>query len=157
MIQIITKFPEVKQTLSQVGRTNDGTDPKGFFNVQIQVDLKPKKEWARPITTEKLIDEMDEQLRKIPGYVFNYSQPIRDNVEEAVAGVNAALAVKIFGSDFERLDNTADTVMNQLKTVSGIEDLGVLRNLGQPEFRIELDQQKMARLWSQYPGCKCCD
>ncbi|HMH32558.1 MAG TPA: efflux RND transporter permease subunit, partial [Puia sp.] len=145
MIQIITKFDEVKQTLSQIGRTNDGTDPKGFYNVQIQVDLKSKEDWKRSITTEQLIDEMDEQLRKIPGCVYNYSQPIRDNVEEAVAGVNAALAVKIFGTDFIRLDKTADTVMEVLKTVYGIHDLGVLRNLGQPEFRIELNQQLMAR------------
>jgi cobalt-zinc-cadmium resistance protein CzcA len=144
MIDILAKFPEVKQTLSQVGRTNDGTDPKGFFNVQIQVDLKPKKEWKRSITGEQLIDEMDKQLRKFPGITFNYSQPIRDNVEEAVAGVNAALAVKIFGPNFKLLDDKADSVLNVLKTVRGIEDLGVLRNLGQPEFRIELDQRKMA-------------
>jgi len=144
MIEILSKFPEVQQTLSQIGRTNDGTDPKGFFNVQIQVDLKPKKQWGRKITVEALIDEMDQQLRKLPGVVFNYSQPIRDNVEEAVAGVNAALAVKIFGPDFKTLDLKADSVLNVLKTVRGIEDLGVLRNLGQPEFRIELDQPKMA-------------
>jgi cobalt-zinc-cadmium resistance protein CzcA len=87
---------------------------------------------------------MDEQLRKFPGIVFNYSQPIRDNVEEAVAGVNAAMAVKIFGPDFHILDSLADKVKDGLATVKGIEDLGVLRNLGQPEFRIELDQQKMA-------------
>jgi heavy metal efflux system protein len=144
MIDILSKFSEVKQTLSQIGRTNDGTDPKGFFNVQIQVDLKPKKQWDRKITDEELIDEMDKQLRKLPGIVFNYSQPIRDNVEEAVAGVNAALAVKIFGPDFQVLDSKADSIATVLKTVRGIEDLGVLRNLGQPEFRIELDQQKMA-------------
>jgi cobalt-zinc-cadmium resistance protein CzcA len=144
MVDILTKFPEVKQTLSQVGRTNDGTDPKGFFNVQIQVDLRQKKEWKRNITEDQLIDEMDAQLRKFPGITFNYSQPIRDNVEEAVAGVNAALAVKIFGPDFNYLDSLADAVKDQLKTVRGIEDLGVLRNLGQPEFRIQLDQQKMA-------------
>ena len=144
MINILSKFSEVKQTLSQIGRTNDGTDPKGFFNVQIQVDLKPKKQWDRKITDEELIDEMDKQLRKLPGIVFNYSQPIRDNVEEAVAGVNAALAVKIFGPDFQVLDSKADSIATVLKTVRGIEDLGVLRNLGQPEFRIELDQQKMA-------------
>lgn len=144
MIDILKVFPEVKQTLSQVGRTNDGTDPKGFFNVQIQVDLKPKKEWRRRISEEELIDAMDVQLRKLPGIVFNYSQPIRDNVEEAVAGVNAALAVKIFGPDFLTLDSTANKVMDVLKGVKGIDDLGVLRNLGQPEFRITLDQQKMA-------------
>jgi cobalt-zinc-cadmium resistance protein CzcA len=144
MVDVLTKFPEVKQTLSQVGRTNDGTDPKGFFNVQIQVDLKPKKQWKRGITEDELIDEMDKQLKKFPGIVFNYSQPIRDNVEEAVAGVNAALAVKIFGHDFNTLDSLSNRVMDELKKVRGIADLGVLRNLGQPEFRIELDQQKMA-------------
>lgn len=144
MISIIRQFPEVKQTLSQMGRTNDGTDPKGFYNVQIQVDLKRKSEWRKGITEEALIDSMDAQLRKIPGVVFNYSQPIRDNVEEAVAGVNAAMAVKVFGTDFKTLDSLADKIKEQLTTVRGIEDLGILRNLGQPEFHIELDQQKMA-------------
>jgi cobalt-zinc-cadmium resistance protein CzcA len=144
MMQILEKFPEVKQTLAQVGRTNDGTDPKGFFNVQIQVDLKNKKEWRKGISEDELISMMDKQLTKIPGAIFNYSQPIRDNVDEAVAGVNASLAVKIFGPDFETLDHKADSVLGVLKTVQGIEDLGVLCNLGQPEFRIELDQRKMA-------------
>ncbi len=144
MVEIMHNFPEVKQTLSQVGRPNDGTDPKGFYNVQIQVDLLPEKKWKRKITEDELIAEMDTEFKKYPGIIFNYSQPIRDNVEEAVAGVNASLAVKIFGTDFNNLDKAANEVMAQLKTVKGIEDLGVERNLGQPEFRIELDQQKMA-------------
>lgn len=144
MMEILSKFPEVKQTLGQVGRTNDGTDPKGFNNVQIQVDLRPQKEWKRHLTEDKLINEMNTQLTKLSGIVYNYSQPIRDNVEEAVAGVQAAMAVKIFGPDFNTLDKKADEVMKVLKTIKGIEDLGVRRNLGQPEFRIELDQGKMA-------------
>jgi cobalt-zinc-cadmium resistance protein CzcA len=144
MMQILSKYPEVKQTLAQVGRTNDGTDPKGFLNVQIQVDLKNKKEWRKGLSEDELIDQMDTQLKKLPGIVFNYSQPIRDNVEEAVAGVNASMAVKVFGPDFDVLDKKADKVMEVLKHVRGVEDLGVFRNLGQPEFRIELDQQKMA-------------
>jgi cobalt-zinc-cadmium resistance protein CzcA len=145
MRDILMSFPEVKQTLSQVGRTNDGTDPKGFFNVQIQVDLLPKKQWKRHITQEELIAEMDKKLSQFPGIIYNYSQPIIDNVAEAVAGVPASMAVKIFGPDFEVLDHKADAVMGVLKHIQGVEDLGVLRNLGQPEFRIELDQQKMAR------------
>ena len=145
MVAILHKFPEVKQTLAQVGRPNDGTDPKGFYNVQTQVDLYPEKQWKRKISEDELIAEMDTQFKKYPGIVFNYSQPIRDNVEEAVSGVNASLAVKIFGSDFKVLDKAANDVMAQLKNVNGIEDLGVERNLGQPEFRIELDQQKMAK------------
>jgi cobalt-zinc-cadmium resistance protein CzcA len=101
-------------------------------------------DWPAGVSGDDLIDQMDAQLTKIPGAVFNYSQPIRDNVEEAVAGVNAALAVKIFGPDFNVLDQKADEVLRVLKTVKGVDDLGVLRNLGQPEFRIELDQRKMA-------------
>ncbi|UAY52325.1 efflux RND transporter permease subunit [Ferruginibacter albus] len=144
MVQILHEFPEVEQTLSQVGRTNDGTDPKGFFNIQIQVDLKDEEQWRKGLTEDDLIDSMDTQLRKIPGVVLNYSQPIRDNVEEAVAGVNASMAVKIFGPDFNTLDSLAEKVKQQMANVRGVDDLGILRNLGQPEFRIELDQQKMA-------------
>ena len=83
---------------------------------------------------------MDVQLRKFPCIVFNCSQPIRDNVEEAVAGVNAAVAVKIFSIDFLVPDSTANAVIDELKKVKAIEGLEVLRNPGQPEFRIELDQ-----------------
>ncbi len=144
MADILREFPEVKQTLAQVGRTNDGTDPKGFFDVQIQVDLYPHEQWKSKLSEDDLIDSMNTQLSKIPGIVLNYSQPIRDNVEEAVAGVNASLAVKIFGTDFNTLDTLAKQVARQLSTVNGIDDLGLLRNLGQPEFRIELNQQRMA-------------
>lgn len=144
MTAIIRKYPEVRHTLAQIGRTNDGTDPKGFFNVEIAVDLYPKEEWRKGVSTEVLIDSLDRQLSKIPGLLLNYSQPIRDNVEEAVAGVPASLAVKISGPDFLKLDSLANQVQSVLSTVQGVEDLGVLRNLGQPEFRIELDQAKMA-------------
>ncbi|MFP5042531.1 efflux RND transporter permease subunit [Parasediminibacterium sp. JCM 36343] len=144
MTQILRQFPEVKHTLAQIGRTNDGTDPKGFFNVEIAVDLKTKDEWPKGVTTDNLVDSMDKQLSKIPGLLLNYSQPIRDNVEEAVAGVPASLAVKIFGKDFNTLDSLANKVQSVLGKINGIEDLGVLRNLGQPEFRIELNQEKMA-------------
>ncbi len=144
MTAIIRKFPEARHTLAQLGRTNDGTDPKGFFNVEIAVDLKPKDQWRKGVSTEMLIDSIDRQLSKIPGLLLNYSQPIRDNVEEAVAGVPASLAVKIFGPDFQTLDSLANKVKYTLGKVNGVEDLGILRNLGQPEFRIELDQEKMA-------------
>ncbi len=144
MREILSTFPEVKQTLSQVGRTNDGTDPKGFFNVQIQVDLYPAKEWKRKITEEQLIAEMTDKLGCFPGVIFNFSQPIIDNVAEAVAGVPASMAVKVFGPDFNEIDQKADSIINILRGVKGVDDLGLLRNLGQPEFRIELDQDKMA-------------
>jgi len=142
--EMIRTFPEVRHTMVQAGRTNDGTDPKGFFNVQIAVDLYPKEEWKNRITPDELVDRIDSKLKAFPGIIFNYSQPIRDNVAEAVAGVPAALAVKIFGNDFNILDTAATKVYAVLKNIKGVEDLGVIRNLGQPEFRIILDPQKMA-------------
>lgn len=140
----LNEFDEVESVLSQTGRSNDGTDPSGFFYVQCQVNLKPKKEWARKISTDELIEEMDEKLRQYPGVVYNYSQPIIDNVAEAVAGINASLAVKIFGDNLEVLNSKADSIAAILKTVRGVKDLGILRNIGQPELSIVLNQRKMA-------------
>jgi len=143
--KILNGFDEVNGVLSQTGRSNDGTDPSGFYYVQCQVNLKPKKEWKRKISVDELVNEMDKQLRQYPGVVYNYSQPIIDNVHEAVAGINADLAVKIFGNDLQKLDKLADSIYNILQTVEGIKDLGVMRNLGQPELSIVLDEQKMGK------------
>jgi cobalt-zinc-cadmium resistance protein CzcA len=140
----INEFDEVESVLSQIGRSNDGTDPSGFFYVQCQVNLKPKKQWKRKITTDQLIEEMDRKLRQYPGVVYNYSQPIIDNVAEAVAGINASLAVKIFGDDLAVMNAKADSVAQILRSVQGVKDLGILRNLGQPELGIQLSPTKMA-------------
>ncbi len=142
--RILRSFPEVVSVLSQTGRSNDGTDPSGIYYVQAQVNLKPHEEWTRNISKEQLIEEMDKKLKEYPGIIFNYSQPIIDNVEEAVAGINAALAVKVFGNDLNELDHKANEVMKVLGTVRGVKDLGVLRNLGQPEMSVRLDQTRMA-------------
>ena len=140
----INSFDEVESVLSQVGRSNDGTDPSGFFYVQCQVNLKPKSEWKRDITTEELIEEMDVQLKQYPGVIYNYSQPIIDNVAEAVAGINASLAVKIFGDDLDVMNAKADSVAAILRNVQGVKDLGILRNVGQPELRIRFIPEKLA-------------
>ena len=140
----LLQFEEVNHVMSQTGRPNDGTDPTGFFNIEYHVDLKPKEDWKRSIDKDALIDEMKAALSEYQGISFNFSQPIMDNVEEAVSGVKGSLAVKIFGRDLTKLETLADTVYTILSTVKGIEDLGVIRLSGQPELRIELDQQKMA-------------
>jgi cobalt-zinc-cadmium resistance protein CzcA len=142
--QKLNEFDEVESVLSQIGRSNDGTDPSGFFYVQCQVNLKPKKDWARDITTDELVEEMDKKLRQYPGVIYNYSQPIIDNVAEAVAGINASLAVKIFGDDLAVMNSKADSLAGILRTVRGVKDLGILRNIGQPELSIILNQRKMA-------------
>ena len=142
--RILRSFPEMKSVLSQTGRSNDGTDPSGIYYVQAQVNLKPREEWKRDITKEQLIEEMDKTLKEYPGIIFNYSQLIIDNVEEAVAGINAALAVKIFGNDLKEFDGKANKVMRVLGGLCGVKDLGILRNLGQPEMSVRLDQTRMS-------------
>jgi cobalt-zinc-cadmium resistance protein CzcA len=141
----LNEFPEVNGVLSQTGRSNDGTDPSGFYYVQMQVNLKPKEEWTRKITQDQLIEEMDQKLKQFQGINYNYSQPIIDNVAEAVAGMNASNAVKIYGDDLETLNAKADEVLEAIKNVPGIKDVGILRNIGQPEVSVILHDHKMAQ------------
>lgn len=142
--QELQKFPEVNGVLSQTGRSNDGTDPSGFYYVQMQVNLKPKDEWTRKISMDDLVEEMDKELKKYQGIIYNYSQPIIDNVAESVAGINASNAVKIYGDDLEKLDEIANEVIDQIEDVRGIKDVGILRNIGQPEISVALDEARMA-------------
>jgi heavy metal efflux system protein len=144
MYKILKEFPEVRQIYVQVGRTNDGTDPKGFANVQIAVDLYPKKEWKRKREMDDMVDDMNKKLSVIPGVILNFSQPISDNVAEAVAGVPAENALKIFGPDLKVLEEKSAEAQTILKKIKGVNDLGEFKVVGQPEYRIELDQQKMA-------------
>lgn len=140
----INEFPEVNGVLSQVGRSNDGTDPSGFYYVQMQVNLKHKDDWKRKITMDELIQQMDDSLSQYQGVGYNYSQPIIDNVAESVAGINASNAVKIYGENLDKLDEIANNVIEQIKNVPGIKDVGILRNVGQPEISVILDRERMA-------------
>lgn len=144
MRKVFLSFEEVKQVMSQTGRPNDGTDATGFYNMEFLVDIYPKKEWKRKETKEQLVQRMQEKLRGYPGISLNFSQPISDNVEEAVSGVKGSIVVKMFGNDFNFIEEQEEKIESILKTVPGIEDLGILRNMGQPELRINLDQSKMA-------------
>lgn len=141
----IRSFEEVKFVLNQVGRPNDGTDPTGFFNIEFHIQLHPEKEWKSKLSKDELIEEMRNELQTYPGIVFGFSQPIQDNVEEYVAGVKSSLVVKIFGNDLFKLEEYADQVADAIKDVKGIEDLNVYRNIGLPELRIQLHDNKMAR------------
>ncbi|MBO0938103.1 efflux RND transporter permease subunit [Fibrella sp. HMF5335] len=141
---IFKEFPEVRGVISQTGRPNDGTDPTGFFNNEFFVDLYPKEDWKRGLTKEEIIGQMQQKLARFKGVSFGFSQPISDNVEEAVSGVKGSMAIKIIGTDLNVLDKEATRVLNVMRHIRGVEDLGVFRNLGQPEFRITLDPQKLA-------------
>ena len=143
----LCSFPEVPQCTSQVGRPDDGTDTTGFFNTEYFVDLKPKEDW-RPIFHEdkdELIAAMQRELDKIPGVVWGFSQPIEDNMEEAVSGVKGELATKVYGDDLKTLEDKADEIVAIMRKIPGIEDLGVLRVLGQPNLNVTIDRDAAAR------------
>lgn len=139
----LLQFKEVKQVLSQEGRSNDGTDPNGFNFLQFQVDLKPKEE-LHGKSIDDIIVDIDKVLSQTQGIIYNYSQPIIDNVAEAAAGIKASNAIKIYGDDLHKLDEIAKKVITQIKDIKGIKDVGILRNIGQPEISVVLDQDKMA-------------
>jgi cobalt-zinc-cadmium resistance protein CzcA len=144
---LLASFPEVTQVVSQVGRPDDGTDTTGFFNTEYFVDLKPKQQW-RPLfheDKERLIAAMDHELEKIPGVLWNFSQPISDNVEEAVSGVKGQLATKIYGADLKTLEEKGDQIVNVMRTVRGIQDLGLFRVIGQPNANFTVDRRQAAR------------
>ena len=97
------------------------------------------------MTKERLAQEMEKKLSNIPGVVYNFSQYIQDNVEEAISGVKGANSVKLFGPDLNVLEAKAKEVVSALREVQGIEDIGVFRELGQPELAIQIDRQRCAR------------
>jgi cobalt-zinc-cadmium resistance protein CzcA len=144
---VLASFPEVTVATSQVGRPDDGTDTTGFFNTEYFVDLKPKEKW-RPVfreNKEQVIAAMSRELEKIPGVIWNFSQPIADNMEEAVSGVKGELAIKIYGDDLKRLEETGDHILKVMQTIRGIQDLGLFRVIGQPNLNFLVDREKAAR------------
>jgi cobalt-zinc-cadmium resistance protein CzcA len=145
--EVLASFPEVPQVVTQIGRPDDGTDTTGFFDTEYFVDLLPKEKW-RPAfhqDKERLIAAMNRELEKIPGVIWNFSQPISDNLEEAVSGVKGALAVKIYGDDLKTLEAKGDEIVNVMKDVRGVEDLGLFRVLGQPNLDFAVDRDEASR------------
>ncbi len=144
---VMASFPEVTQVISQTGRPDDGTDTAGFFNTEYFVDLKRKEDW-RPAfhqNKEALIAAMDTELSKFPGVIWNYSQPISDNMEEAVSGVKGELAVKLYGDDLRTLEHQAEKIQAQMASVPGVGDLGIFRIVGQPNLSLLVDRNAAAR------------
>jgi cobalt-zinc-cadmium resistance protein CzcA len=144
MQEILMRFPQVSRVMCQTGRPDDGTDVAGFYNNEFNVSLYAEEEWKPKISKEDLIDTMNKALNVIPGVDYNFSQPIMDNVEEAVSGVKGSICVKIYGDSLDYMEAQSEAVYSVLKTVRGIEDLGVIRNIGQPELDIDLQQDAMA-------------
>jgi len=146
MRKTIGSYPEVQTIVSQHGRPDDGTDATGFFNAEFFVPLKPFGTWPKGLTKEQLTEQMTEKLtEQFPGVEFNFSQYIEDNVEEAASGVKGENSVKIYGNDLETLERTANQIAKVMGDVPGITDLAVLRSLGQPTIRIDVDRARAAR------------
>jgi len=144
---LLASFPEVRGATSQVGRPDDGTDTTGFFNTEYFVDLKPKEQWRSVFHEDKeaLVAAMNYELAKIPGVIWNFSQPIADNMEEAVSGVKGQLAVKVYGDDLKVLEEKGDQMVAIMRQIQGIQDLGMFRVLGQPNLNLVVDRQRAAR------------
>jgi cobalt-zinc-cadmium resistance protein CzcA len=146
--QILMSYPQVTLVGSELGRPDDGTDPTGFFNVEFYVGLKPYKDktWAGHIhTKEQLVDSIRDRLEAFPGIIFNFTQPAEDAVDEALTGLKSALAVKVFGSDLNILQDTALRIKDTLARIPGFAELTVVRELGQPSLLIDVDRAKIAR------------
>jgi cobalt-zinc-cadmium resistance protein CzcA len=144
---LLCSFPEATECTSQTGRPDDGTDTTGFFNTEYFVGLKPKEQWRAGFhkNKEEVIAAMNRELEKIPGVIWNFSQPIADNMEEAVSGVKGQLATKVYGDDLRTLEDKADQIVKIMRGVGGIQDLGVFRVLGQPNLNVTVDRRQAAR------------
>jgi heavy metal efflux system protein len=143
----LASFPEVYKVVSQTGRPDDGTDTTGFFNTEYFVDLKPKANW-RPVfqeNKEELIAAMERELDKTPGVQWSFSQPISDNVEEAVSGVKGELAIKIYGDDLKTLEQKGNDIVSVMGKVRGVQDLGLFRVIGQPNLNYTVNREAAAR------------
>ena len=145
MRQRLLKYPEVLGILGQQGRSEDGTDNEGVNMSETFVHLKPRDEWAPGLNKEHLVDEMRQSLEEIPGVRFNFSQPIKDNVEEAVSGVRGKVVLKIYGPDLEKMRDTLEAAKVALHDMEGVIDLDLYRESRVPQLQVKLDRSALAR------------
>lgn len=138
-------FPEVLETLSEHGRPEDGTDNEGVNMAETYVRLKPREAWRAGWDKPRLIQAMRDSLAEIPGVRFNFSQPIKDNVEEAVSGVRGKVVLKVFGDDIAAMRTALEQAKGALRVVPGIIDLDLYRDASTPQLRIRLDRPALAR------------
>jgi len=138
-------FPEVKQVLSQLGGPDDGTDPAPANNLEFFVDLKPHDAWPRGITLDRLVGDMRARLADVPGIDANFSQPIKDNIEENISGINGQVAIKLFGDDLDALRRSAVEVKRTLEQVPGVADLAVVHSAELPQVHVVVDRKAIAR------------
>jgi cobalt-zinc-cadmium resistance protein CzcA len=146
MRDILLKHPEIITVVSQHGRPDNGSDASPFSNVELFAPLKPYDEWPSGMTKDKLTAQLQAEFdAALPGVVFNFSQYIQDNVEEALSGVKGANSVKIVGPNLNVLETYAARILHEMRQVKGMEDLGVFHIVGQPNLNIKVNRVKAAR------------
>ena len=143
--RLFRESPEVTTIVSQLGRPDDGTDPTSFFNAEFLANLKPEKEWRSGLSKDALIGEIEGRVRSIPGIIFNFSQVIQDNVEEAMSGVKGENSIKLFGADLKTMEMKATEIEHVMQQIKGVKDLGIFRLVGQPNLLIQVDREASAR------------
>lgn len=143
--RLFRESPEVTTIVSQLGRPDDGTDPTSFFNAEFLATLKPKNGWRSGMSKDQLIEEIEGRLKEIPGIIFNFSQVIQDNVEEAMSGVKGENSIKLFGTDLKTMETKAVEIEQVMKQIQGVKDLGIFRLVGQPNLLIQVNREASAR------------
>jgi cobalt-zinc-cadmium resistance protein CzcA len=143
--RLFRESPEVTTIVSQLGRPDDGTDPTSFFNAEFLANLKPQHEWRSGLSKDRLIEEIEGRLKEIPGVIFNFSQVIQDNVEEAMSGVKGENSIKLFGTDLRTMEAKAVEIEQVMKQIRGVKDLGIFRLVGQPNLLIQVNREASAR------------
>jgi len=141
----LLSFPEVVETLSEQGRPEDGTDDEGVNMSETFVHVASRDKWRHGWTKDRLYQAMRDSLSEIPGVSFNFSGPIKDNVEEAVSGVRGQVVLKIFGTDLDVMKATLQQCLATLANVRGTVDLELYRDASVPQLQIVLDRTSLAR------------
>ena len=141
----LLEFPEVTGVVGMLGRPDLATEAMGIYESDVFVKLKPRDQWTTAGTKEGLTEAMAAELSKIPGVVFNFTQPMAMRLGETISGVEADVAVKIFGPDEQVLDHTADEVLRVLGQVRGAADAQKQVFSGAAEWQVVVDRDELAR------------
>jgi heavy metal efflux system protein len=139
------EFPEVETVVAKIGRAELGGDPESVSNDEMYVRLKPKDQWTTAKTKDELVDAMRHRVEGFPGVEFNFSQVIQTRNDELLSGINAQIAVKVFGEDRDTLARVAEGIREAMSHVRGSKDLAVEQVAGEEHLEISLDRDKLAR------------
>lgn len=146
LTELMLQAPEVDEVLSQLGRPEDGTDATLTNNLEFFVRLRPVESWpAESRSLGDVIARLDGLVSELPGVEVNFSQPIRDNVNENISGQFGQIAVKLYGDDLAVLQDLAEQSKNAISKVDGVADLGIVKSSEIPQIKVDPDRTALAR------------